>query len=63
MAKTMTRKQIISKIGISEAYLQQVLAAKGVRARPVLRVKHYVLADGTRALERTSVVRTSGERT
>ncbi len=32
MAKTMTRQQIIEATGISDAYLSQILTAKGVKA-------------------------------
>ncbi len=33
MAKAMTRRQIVQKTGISAAYLDQVLAAKGAGAK------------------------------
>jgi predicted TIM-barrel enzyme len=34
MTRTMTRRQIIHKTGISEGYLQQLLMAEGVKPRP-----------------------------
>jgi hypothetical protein len=36
MAKTMTRREIVQKTGISANYLDQVLAAKGKRAKGAL---------------------------
>jgi transcriptional regulator with XRE-family HTH domain len=33
MAKTMSRRQIMDKTGISEGYLAQILTAKGAKAR------------------------------
>ncbi|HEV2604994.1 MAG TPA: hypothetical protein VGU24_15160 [Microvirga sp.] len=33
MAKTMSRQQIMEKIGISESYLAKILSAKGVRPK------------------------------
>ena len=33
MAKTMSRQQIMEKIGISESYLAKIFSAKGVRPK------------------------------
>jgi hypothetical protein len=62
MTRTMTRRQIIQKTGISGGYLQQILAAKGVKPGPKRQqeLTSVLLPEGSRVLSRVSVVRVMG---